>query len=80
MEQRNTDQGGLSNSAATFPLLLLILIDSMGFGILTPLLASALAPESDSALCRGFSRDHRYLIYGFAAGLYPMMFFLAPRF
>ena len=47
--------------------------------MLTPLLASALAPESDSAICRGFSQDHRYLIYGFAAGLYPMMiFFGAP--
>jgi MFS family permease len=77
MEQRNTDQGGGSSSAATFPLLLLILIDSMGFGILTPLLASALAPRSDSAICRGFSEDHRYLIYGFATGLYPMMIFLA---
>jgi DHA1 family tetracycline resistance protein-like MFS transporter len=51
----------------------------MGFGILTPLLASALAPESDSAICRGFSKDHRYLVYGFVAGLYPMMiFFSAP--
>jgi MFS transporter, DHA1 family, tetracycline resistance protein len=79
MEQRNTDQGGGPNSAATFPLLLLILIDSMGFGILTPLLANALAPESESAICRGLSRDHRYLIYGFAAGLYPMIiFFGAP--
>ena len=79
MEQLNTGQLRGSNSAATFPLLLLILIDSMGFGILTPLLASALAPGSDSAICRGFSEDHRYLIYGFAAGLYPMMiFFGAP--
>jgi MFS transporter, DHA1 family, tetracycline resistance protein len=79
MKQLNTGQLGGSNSAATFPLLLLILIDSMGFGILTPLLASALAPRSDSAICRGFSEDHRYLIYGFATGLYPMMiFFAAP--
>jgi hypothetical protein len=80
MEQRNTERGRVSNPAATFPLLLLILIDSMGFGILTPLLASALARESESAICRGFSEGHRYLIYGFTAGLYPMMFFLAPRF
>ena len=50
MEQRNTERGRVSNPAATFPLLLLILIDSMGFGILTPLLASALAPESESAI------------------------------
>ena len=79
MEQLNTGQLRGSNSAATFPLLLLILIDTMGFGILTPLLASALAPESDFAICRRFSQDHRYLIYGFAAGLYPMMiFFGAP--
>jgi MFS transporter, DHA1 family, tetracycline resistance protein len=76
MQQRNTGQDGSSNSAATFPLLLLILIDSMGFGTLTPLLASALAPRSDSALCQGFSEDGRYLIYGFATGLYPMMIFL----
>ena len=46
MEQLNTGQLRGSNSAATFPLLLLILIDSMGFGMLTPLLASALAPGS----------------------------------
>ncbi len=44
-----------------------------------PLLASALAPRSDSAICQGFSENHRYLIYGFATGLYPMMiFFAAP--
>lgn len=43
----------------------IILIDTMGFGILTPLLASALAPESDFAICRRFSQDHRYLIYVF---------------
>jgi MFS transporter, DHA1 family, tetracycline resistance protein len=79
MEQRNTGQGGGRNSAATFPLLLLILIDSMGFGILIPLLASVLAPESGSVICRGFSEGHRYLIYGFTTGLYPMMiFFGAP--
>jgi len=51
MEQLNTGQLRGSNSAATFPLLLLILIDSMGFGILTPLLASALSPESDYPIC-----------------------------
>jgi MFS transporter, DHA1 family, tetracycline resistance protein len=79
MEQRNAGPGAGSNSAATVPLLLLILIDSMGFGILIPLLASALAPESDSVMCRDFSQDHRYLIYGFTTGLYPMMiFFGAP--
>jgi MFS transporter, DHA1 family, tetracycline resistance protein len=79
MEQRNTGGGGGSNSAATVPLLLLILIDSMGFGILTPLLVSALAPESGSAISRGFGEGHRYLIYGFTTGLYPMMiFFGAP--
>ena len=58
----------------------IILIDTMGFGILTPLLASALARESESAICRGFSEGHRYLIYGFTAGLYPMMFFWRPDF
>jgi MFS transporter, DHA1 family, tetracycline resistance protein len=77
MEQRSTDQVVGANSAATFPLLLLILLDSMGFGILTPLLAGALAPKSESLICRGFSEDHRYLIYGFVAGLYPMMIFLS---
>jgi MFS family permease len=77
MEQLNTGQLRNSNSAATFPLLLLILIDSMGFGILTPLLAGALAPESDSPISHGFSEDRRYLIYGFATGLYPAMIFLA---
>ena len=79
MKQLNTGQLGDSNSRATLPLLLLILIDSMGFGILIPLLAGALAPRSDSAICRGFSEDHRYLIYGFVTGLYPMMIlFAAP--
>jgi MFS transporter, DHA1 family, tetracycline resistance protein len=77
MEQLNTGQLRGSNSAATFPLLLLILIDSTGFGMLTPLLAGALAPESDSPISHGFSEDRRYLIYGFATGLYPAMIFLA---
>ena len=77
MKQLNTGQLGGSNSAAIFPLLLLILIDSTGFGMLTPLLAGALAPESDSPISHGFSEDRRYLIYGFATGLYPAMIFLA---
>ena len=47
MEQRNTNQGGRSSSAATFPLLLLILIDSMGFCILTPF-SPALWPQNQT--------------------------------
>ena len=47
MEQLNTGQVGGSNSAATFPLLLLILIDSMGFGILTPC-SPALWPQNQT--------------------------------
>ena len=79
MEKLHIAQFVRSNSAASFPLLLLILIDSMGFAMLTPLLAGALAPESHAALGRKFSEDSRYLIYGFATGLYPMMmFFGAP--
>ena len=47
--------------------------------MLTPLLAGALAPESNAAIGQGFSEDARHLIYGFATGLYPiMMFFGAP--
>jgi MFS transporter, DHA1 family, tetracycline resistance protein len=65
--------------AAAFPLLLIILIDSMGFAMLTPLLAAELAPDSKSAMGAGFSDDARYIIYGIATGLYPMMmFFGAP--
>ena len=79
MEKLHIAQFVRSNSAASFPLLLLILIDSMGFAMLTPLLAGALAPKSHAALGRKFSEDSRYLIYGFATGLYPMMmFFGAP--
>jgi hypothetical protein len=80
MEKPHTAQVESSNSTATFRLLLLILIDSMGFVMLTPLLAGALAPESDSPICRGFGEDGRYLIYGFATGLYPMMMFFGTRF
>ncbi len=61
------------------PLLLIILIDSMGFAMLTPLLAAELAPDSTAAIGAGFSEDARYIIYGVATGLYPMMmFFGAP--
>lgn len=64
---------------AALPLLLIILIDSMGFAMLTPLLAAELAPESQSAIGAGLSEDARYIIYGVATGLYPMMmFFGAP--
>ena len=66
-------------SPAVFPLLLLILIDAIGFAMLTPLLAAALAPESNAPLAAGTTEDGRHLIYGFATGLYPMMmFFGAP--
>jgi MFS transporter, DHA1 family, tetracycline resistance protein len=68
-----------SSSAAALPLLLIILIDSMGFAMLTPLLAAELAPDSTAAISAGLSEDARYIIYGVATGLYPMMmFFGAP--
>jgi MFS transporter, DHA1 family, tetracycline resistance protein len=68
-----------SSPAAALPLLLIILIDSMGFAMLTPLLAAELAPDSKSAIGVGLSEDARYIIYGVATGLYPMMmFFGAP--
>jgi MFS transporter, DHA1 family, tetracycline resistance protein len=68
-----------SSPAAALPLLLIVLIDSMGFAMLTPLLAAELAPDSASAIGRGLSEDARYIIYGVATGLYPMMmFFGAP--
>jgi len=79
MKESHTAKVEGSSSAAAFPLLLIVLIDSMGFAMLTPLLAAALEPESKSAIAEGFSEDGRYLIYGFATGLYPMMmFFGAP--
>lgn len=69
----------VSSPAAALPLLLIILIDSMGFAMLTPLLAAELAPDSKSAIGAGLSEDARYIIYGVATGLYPMMmFFGAP--
>src|SRR5260370_25985214 len=65
--------------AAVAPLLLLILIDAIGFALLTPLLAAALAPGSDAALQAGLSANARHLVYGVAAGSYPLMtFFGAP--
>ncbi len=68
-----------SSSAAALPLLLIVLIDSMGFAMLTPLLAAELAPDSKAAISVGLSEDARYIIYGVATGLYPMMmFFGAP--
>jgi MFS transporter, DHA1 family, tetracycline resistance protein len=68
-----------SSPAAALPLLLIVLIDSMGFAMLTPLLAAELAPESNAAIGAGLSEDARYIIYGVATGLYPMMmFFGAP--
>ena len=51
----------------------------MGFAMLTPLLAAELAPDSTAAIGAGLSEDARYIIYGVATGLYPMMmFFGAP--
>jgi MFS transporter, DHA1 family, tetracycline resistance protein len=68
-----------STGAATAPLLLLILIDAIGFAMLTPLLAAALAPGSEAAIQEGLSVNGRHLVYGFATGLYPLMtFFGAP--
>jgi len=68
-----------STWAPVAPLLLLILIDAIGFALLTPLLAAALAPGSDAALQAGLSPNARHLVYGFASGLYPLMtFFGAP--
>jgi len=65
--------------AGIVPLLLLILIDAIGFALLTPLLASALAPKSTSAIQEGLAPRTRHLVYGFATGISPLMrFFGAP--
>ncbi len=70
---------GASTLAAAAPLLLLILVDAIGFAMLTPLLASALADGSDEGIAKGLSPTHRHLVYGIATGLYPIMtFFGAP--
>ena len=79
MEKPPAVESGSSTSPAVLPLLLLILIDAIGFAMLTPLLAAVLAPESSAALAKGTTEDGRHLIYGFATGLFPMvMFFSAP--
>lgn len=68
-----------STLAAAAPLLLLILVDAIGFAMLTPLLASALADGSDAGISKGLSATERHLVYGIATGLYPIMtFFGAP--
>lgn len=68
-----------STLAAAAPLLLLILVDAIGFAMLTPLLASALADGSGAAISKGLSPTERHLVYGIATGLYPIMtFFGAP--
>jgi MFS transporter, DHA1 family, tetracycline resistance protein len=68
-----------STLAAAAPLLLLILVDAIGFAMLTPLLASALADGSDAGISKGLSATQRHLVYGIATGLYPIMtFFGAP--
>ncbi len=68
-----------STLAAAAPLLLLILVDAIGFAMLTPLLASALADGSDAGISKGLSATQRHLVYGVATGLYPIMtFFGAP--
>jgi DHA1 family tetracycline resistance protein-like MFS transporter len=70
---------GASTLAAAAPLLLLILVDAIGFAMLTPLLASALADGSDVGIAKGLSPIQRHLVYGIATGLYPIMtFFGAP--
>ena len=68
-----------STLAAAAPLLLLILVDAIGFAMLTPLLAAALAAGSDAGIAKGLSATERHLVYGIATGLYPIMtFFGAP--
>ena len=62
----------VSGTAAIVPLLLLILIDAIGFAMLTPLLASALAPGSNAALQNAVAPGARSLVYGLATGLYPL--------
>jgi MFS family permease len=68
-----------STLGAASPLLLLILVDAIGFAMLTPLLASALADGSGAAIQAGLSPTERNLVYGIATGIYPLMtFFGAP--
>ena len=74
-----SDTGEEASEAAVAPLLLLILIDAIGFAMLTPILASALAPGSNAPLQNGLSANARQIVYGVATGIYPAMtFFGAP--
>lgn len=61
---------------AAAPLLLLILVDAIGFAMLTPLLAATLSDGSGSALDQGLTPNGRHLLYGVATGLYPILTFL----
>jgi len=69
-------QASRSTLFVASPLLLLILVDAVGFAMLTPLLASALAEGSGAAIQVGLSPTQRPLVYGIGTGIYPIMTFV----
>lgn len=60
------------------PLLLVILIDTVGYSIIVPVLAPVLLADEPEMMA-GHSAHARYIVYGIALGIYElMMLYMAP--
>lgn len=70
---------GSASEKALFPLFLVILIDSMGFGFLFPVLTPLFLSASPGFLPAGSGPESIHFFYGLAVAMYPLfMFFGAP--
>jgi MFS family permease len=68
----------MSRGLSLFALFLIILIDSMGYSIIVPVLAPILLDDAPQMMADQ-SSSVRYLVYGLAVGLYDLvMLYVAP--